>query len=179
MVKRHEVSEEEWAILDSVIPKSTAATGRPARDRREMLNGLLWILCTGSQWRDLPERFGPWETVYSTFRTWRKSCVYDAILDALHVRLDQAGKIDWICGASTARRFAVGGGRVKKSTATHPEEPADHALGHSRCGFGSKFHIPVDGNGTPLAVDVTAGQPNLGVQCKREWVNHYGNPRHA
>ena len=58
MAKRHEVSEDEWAILDSVIPKSTAATGRPARDRREMLNGLLWILCTGAQWRDLPER--PW-----------------------------------------------------------------------------------------------------------------------
>ena len=75
MAKRHEVSEEEWAILDLVIPKSTATTGRPARDRREMLNGVLWILCTGSQWRDLPERFGPWETVYSTFRTWRKSGV--------------------------------------------------------------------------------------------------------
>ena len=55
-------------------------------------------------------------------------------------------------------RFAVGSGRVKKSTATHPEEPADHALGRSRGGFGSKFHILVDGNGTPLAVDVTAGQ---------------------
>lgn len=95
MAKRHEVSEEEWAILDSVIPKSTAKTGRPARDRREMLNGLLWILSTGAQWRDLPERFGPWGTVYSTFRTWRKAGVYDAILDALHVRLDQAGKIDW------------------------------------------------------------------------------------
>ena len=54
--------------------------------------------------------------------------------------------------------FAVGGGRVKKSAATHPEEPADHALGRSRGGFGSKFHILVDGNGTPLAVDVTAGQ---------------------
>jgi transposase len=54
--------------------------------------------------------------------------------------------------------FAVGGGRVKKSLKTHPEEPADHALGRSRGGFGSKFHILVDGNGTPLAVDVTAGQ---------------------
>ena len=95
MAKRHEVSDDEWSVLDSVIPKSAATTGRPARDRREMLNGLLWILCTGAQWRDLPERFGPWETVYSTFRTWRKSGVYDAILDALHVRLDQAGKIDW------------------------------------------------------------------------------------
>jgi transposase len=95
MGKRHEVSEEEWALLDQVIPKSTAKTGRPTRDRREMLNGLLWILSTGAQWRDLPERFGPWETVYTTFSRWRKAGVYDAILDVLHVRLDQAGKIDW------------------------------------------------------------------------------------
>ena len=95
MTKRHEVSDEEWSVLDSVIPKSAATTGRPARDRREMLNGVLWILSTGAQWRDLPERLGPWETVYTTFRRWRKAGVYDAILDALHVRLDQAGKIDW------------------------------------------------------------------------------------
>ena len=61
MGKRHEVSEEEWAILDTVIPKSNAKTGRPASDRRTMLNGLMWILSTGAQWRDLPERFGPWE----------------------------------------------------------------------------------------------------------------------
>ena len=54
--------------------------------------------------------------------------------------------------------FAVGGGRVKKSLKTHPDEPADHALGRSRGGFGSKFHILVDGNGTPLEVEVTAGQ---------------------
>jgi len=46
-----------------------------------MLNGLLWILSTGAQWRDLPERFGPWETVYHRFNAWRKAGIYDAILD--------------------------------------------------------------------------------------------------
>jgi transposase len=48
--------------------------------------------------------------------------------------------------------------RVKKSTQAHAGEPADHALGRSRGGFGSKFHILVDGNGTPLEVEVSAGQ---------------------
>lgn len=95
MGNRHEVSEEEWAILDGVIPKSKAKTGRPASDRRTMLNGLMWILSTGAQWRDLPERFGPWETVYGTFNKWRASGVFDAIVNALHLRLDQEGKIDW------------------------------------------------------------------------------------
>jgi len=126
MVKRHEVSDEEWALLDPVIPKSTAKTGRPARDRREMLNGLLWILCTGAQWRDLPERFGPWGTVYGTFRTWRKAGVYDAILDVLHVRLDQAGQIDWdlwcIDGTSVrgSRSAAGASKKVSRRTPTNP-----------------------------------------------------------
>lgn len=119
MEKRHEVSEDEWTLLDSVIPKSTATTGRPARDRREMLNGLLWILCTGAQWRDLPERFGPWETVYGTFNKWRAGGVYDAILDALHVRLDQAGKIDWelwcIDGTSVRGSRSAAGASKKAS----------------------------------------------------------------
>ena len=94
-MKRHEVSEEEWAILDPLIPQSQAKTGRPARDRRQMLNGILWILSTGAQWRDLPERFGPWETVYGYFSKWRASGLFDSIIDALHLRLDQEGKIDW------------------------------------------------------------------------------------
>jgi transposase len=94
-MKRHEVREEEWAILDPLIPKSDAKTGRPPRNRRQMLNGILWILSTGAQWRDLPERFGPWETVYGYFSTWRASGVFDSIIDALHLRLDQEGKIDW------------------------------------------------------------------------------------
>ncbi len=47
---------------------------------------------------------------------------------------------------------------IKKSTACHPEEPSDHGLGRSRGGFGTKIHLLVDGNGTPLEVEVTAGQ---------------------
>jgi transposase len=94
-MKRHEVSEEEWALLDPLIPKPIAKTGRPPRDRRQMLNGVLWILSTGAQWRDLPERFGPWETVYGYFNAWRASGLFDSILEALHLRLDREGKIDW------------------------------------------------------------------------------------
>jgi hypothetical protein len=60
-----------------------------------MLNGVLWVLMTGSPWRDLPERYGPWQTVYTFFKNLRASGVFDAILSALHLRLDRQGKIDW------------------------------------------------------------------------------------
>ncbi len=59
-MKRHEVTDEQWEVIQAILPKRTAKTGRPPSDRRLMLNGILWILRTGSPWRDLPERFGPW-----------------------------------------------------------------------------------------------------------------------
>jgi transposase len=69
----------------------TARTGRPARDARVMLNGLMWVLRTGAPGRDLPERFGPWQTVYHHFRRWRNEGVFDRILEALQIRLDREG----------------------------------------------------------------------------------------
>jgi transposase len=114
---RHEVSDDEWAMLDSLIPKSKAKTGRPPRDRREMLNGVLWVLSTGAPWRDLPEPLGPWETVYGYFAKWRAGGVFDAILDALHLRLDREGKIDWdlwcIDGTSVRAARAAAGASKK------------------------------------------------------------------
>lgn len=51
--------------------------GRPRRDGRQMLNGILWILCSGALWHDLPERYGPWKTVYQRFRQWREDDYID------------------------------------------------------------------------------------------------------
>lgn len=119
-MKRHELHDREWEILEPLLPKSTAKTGRPRRDLRQMLNGILWILSTGAQWRDLPERFGPWETVYGYFRQWRASGVYDRIIDALHLRLDQEGKIDWdlwCIDGTSVRATRSAAGATKKSQA--------------------------------------------------------------
>lgn len=125
-MKRHELSEEEWAIVEPLLPHSKAKTGRPPRDRRQMLNGILWILSTGAQWRDLPERFGPWETVYGYFRKWQAGGVFDSILDALHLRLDQEGKIDWDlwCFDGTSIRGTRGAaGASKKAASVIPRNP--------------------------------------------------------
>ncbi len=126
-MRRHEVGEEEWAILEPLIPKSEATTGRPAKDIRLMLDGVMWILSTGAPWRDWPDRFGPWRTVYGHFKTWRATGVYDAILDALHLRLDKDGKIDWdlwcIDGTSIRATRAAAGAekKVARATPTNPE----------------------------------------------------------
>jgi transposase len=85
-MKRHEVSEVEWALLDPLIPKSQAKTGRPPRDRRQMLDGLLWVLSTGAQWRDLPERFGPWETVVFDKETYKRRSIVEQSIGWLKER---------------------------------------------------------------------------------------------
>jgi transposase len=136
-MKRHELRDEEWAVVEPLLPKSAATTGRPPRDRRQMLNGILWVLGTGAQWRDLPERFGPWETVYGYLRQWRACGVFDRILSALHLRLDQAGRIDWdlwcIDGTSIRGTRAAAGAskKARRSTLTNPPITrwADHGAG--------------------------------------------------
>lgn len=126
-MKRHELTDEQWALVESHFPLSTARTGRPARDRRTLLNGIFWILSTGAPWRDLPDRFGPWQTVYDHFRKWRKSGVFAAIIESLQVKLDNKGYIDWqlwcVDGSNVRAARAAAGADKKVSTATPTNPP--------------------------------------------------------
>ena len=83
-MKRHEISEKQRnRIRDLFPPERKPQGGRPGKSNREMLNAILYWLNTGVPWRDLPERFGPWQSVYSRFRTWTKAGVWERILLAL------------------------------------------------------------------------------------------------
>ena len=96
--KRHALSDEQWAVVEPLLPKPKkrkTGKGRWPKDKRLMLDGIFWILSTGAPWRDLPERFGPWQTVYDHFSKWRKAGVFAAILEALQIKLDDQGLIDW------------------------------------------------------------------------------------
>jgi transposase len=121
-MKRHEVMDEQWELVDPLIPIKSARTGRPPRDRRQMLNGIFWILGTGAPWRDLPERFGPWQTVYRYFSEWRRDGVFARIIEALQIKLDEGGLIDWelwcVDGASVRAARAAAGADKKVSPGT-------------------------------------------------------------
>jgi transposase len=121
-MKRHELTDEQWQLVGPILPPRSAQTGRPPRDPRQMLNGIFWNLRTGAPWRDLPERLGPWQTVYDYFHNWRKDGTFDRILQALHIRLDRQGRIDWdlwcIDGSSVRASRAAAGAEKKASRAT-------------------------------------------------------------
>jgi transposase len=129
-MKRHELTDEQWALVEPHLPLSTARTGRPPSDRRTQLNGIFWILSTGAPWRDLPERFGPWQTVYDHFRNWRKGGVFAAIIEALQVKLDKSGYIDWelwCVDGSVVRAARAAAGADKKVSGGIPTNlPTTH-----------------------------------------------------
>ena|SRR5262252_7467542 len=90
---RGELTDEQWAKLAPLLP--APAAGRPPIDHRRMLNGMLWILRTGAPWRDLPPRYGRWNSVWRRFSRWRKASVFDHLLAAAQRAGDAAGALDW------------------------------------------------------------------------------------
>jgi transposase len=126
MRHRHELTDEQWERLAPLLPRQKPRTGRPGEDHRRILNGMLWIHATGAPWRDLPERYGPWQTVATRFYRWVHAGLWQRLLAALQRQGDAAGKLDWsqhyVDGtvirahqhAAGARR-AKGGPRSKRS----------------------------------------------------------------
>jgi len=123
-----------------------------------MWNAVFSVLRSGTAWRDLPERFGPWESAYARFNTRRRKGVFERVLEALQIRLDAEGHIAWAlwCLAGSSVRASKAADWVGKGGGS--SEHADQALGRSRGGFGSKLHLVADGHGLPLAAHITAGQ---------------------
>ena len=118
-MRRHELSDEEWALIEPLLPKQ--ARGGKWNAHRPMLDAMMWVLKTGAPWRDLPERFGNWKSIYHRFNRWRRDGTFDRIVKALRIRLDKQGKIDWdlwcVDGTNIrAARAAAGAG--KKDTKT-------------------------------------------------------------
>ena len=81
-------------MLDERLPP-VKPIGRRPRDRRQVINGIRWRIRTGAPWRDVPERYGPWETCYYLFRTWQREGVWADVLTKLQARADAKGLITW------------------------------------------------------------------------------------
>ena len=92
---RGDLTNKQWERLEPLLPPQKPRTGRPSQDHRTVINGILWVLGTGAPWRDLPERYGKWTTVYSRFQRWRKAGVWDRILAEVQALSDQQGELDW------------------------------------------------------------------------------------
>lgn len=93
--RRGDLTERQWKQLKTLLPSQRPKTGRPSNDHRTMINGMLWILRTGAPWRDLPEHYGAWATVAGRFYRWRRSGIWQKILQSLQQQADASGQLDW------------------------------------------------------------------------------------
>jgi transposase len=110
------LTDREWELIRDLFPP-LAPTGRPPRDRRQVVDGILWILRTGAPWRDLPEGFGPWGTVWDLFDKSNGDGTLDTILSRLRSSRIDAGEVDnelWCIDGSSVRAARCAGGGAKK-----------------------------------------------------------------
>ena len=112
---RHRLSDEQWELIADIFPEP-ARTGRPPANPRDMMDGILWRLRTGSSWRDLFEEFGPWETVYKHFNQWNSDGTVDEVKHRQMQKIvDEDGlETDLWCVDGTvvrAARCSAGGGK--------------------------------------------------------------------
>jgi transposase len=93
--RRGELNDRQWQRLQPLLPSQKPSVGRPNVDHRKVINGILWILRTGAPWRDLPKRYGAWETISGRFYRWRRQGVWQQILASLQQQADAEGKLNW------------------------------------------------------------------------------------
>ncbi|MFI0544257.1 IS5 family transposase [Streptomyces sp. WSLK1-3] len=175
-MRRHELTDLEWELLAPLIPR--AATGRPRVPDRQVINGMVYKIRTGVSWRDLPERYGPWQTIYTRFRRYALDGVFTRALQQIQAGADAVGDIDWLVqiDSTIVRAHQHSAATGRKGGSTGRTNRNDHALGRSRGGLTTKIHLACDGRGRPLAVLLTPGQRHDSV-CARPLLERIRVPR--
>jgi transposase len=82
-MRRHEMSDEQFKRIESILPGRKEHVGVTAKDNRTFINGVLWIFKTGAPWRDLPERYGNWNNVHRRFSRWATAGIFEKIFNIL------------------------------------------------------------------------------------------------
>ena len=99
-MRRHEITDDHWNRIENLLPGTEGDPGVTAKDNRLFINAVLWIAKTGAPWRDLPERFGPWNSVFQRFNRWAKRGVWGRVMEALGGDAD----LEWLILDSTVIR---------------------------------------------------------------------------
>nr|WP_251073538.1 IS5 family transposase [Streptomyces sp. ISL-111] len=144
---RGDLTDEQWALLEPLLPKGTKV-GRPrAWPRRHLIDGIRWFrVRTGVPWRHVPVEYGPWGRIYDLFRRWQRDGTRHRVLTRLQFLADAKGAITWDLSVDStvcrAHQHAAGA-RKQEPPGGVFTEPRDHGLGRSRGGFTTKLQQAV------------------------------------
>jgi transposase len=135
-VGRGDLTNGQWARLEPLLPQGIKP-GRPqVWTRRQLIDGIRWRTRTGAPWRDVPERYGPWDRVYDLFRRWQRDGTWAGILTRLQAEADAKGLITWevnvdstVCrahqhAAGAAKRGISRSSRPAASSSSRPTTPS-------------------------------------------------------
>lgn len=89
------LTDAQWARIEPLMPSSDGQRGRPFREHRQVIEGIVYRLRTGVAWRDLPESFGPWQTIWKRHRRFSTDGTWDKIHARLVAEADAAGRVEW------------------------------------------------------------------------------------
>ena len=144
-MRRFELTDEQWEKVKDLLPGREEDVGVTAKDNRLFLDAVLYVARTGIPWRDLPARFGKWNSVFQRFRRWCKKGVWQRVMEQL-----QDPDLELLLVDSTiirAHQHAAGaaGGQEEE-------------LGRSRGGYSTKIHVAVNEAGAPVKITLSPGQ---------------------
>ncbi len=108
---RHTISDEKYQRIQHLLPAGEGKVGRPANDSQLFINAVLYILGTGSPWRDLPKEYGHWNTVYKRFDNWCRLGIWNSVMQVLN---DQSDEEVAMLDSTIMRAHQHAAGAVKK-----------------------------------------------------------------
>jgi transposase len=115
-VERQEIPDEVWAVLEPMMPV-VSGRSRPWTDHRLAVEGMVWRFRTGAPWRDVPERFGKWNSIYKRFDRWAGDGTWERLLAAVQTRSEELGRLDWVTAIdSTITRVHQHGATLARAT---------------------------------------------------------------
>lgn len=175
VTRRHDLADAQWAVLEPLLPEGKKPGRPPKWSKRQLIDGIRWRVRVGSPWRDVPECYGPWQTVYGLFRRWQRAGVWHRIVTRLQARADASGLIAWDVSVDStiarAHQHAAGArtqpNQQKEAPGGVEREPADHALGRSRGGWTTKLHLGCEQGRKPMVMLLTGGQRGDSPQFAR------------
>ena len=125
VMRRHEIADGAWERIASLLPGKEGDPGGTAADNRLFVNAVFWVARTGAPWRDLPERFGKWNTAFVRFNRWCKKGVWDRVFVEV-----QEPDLEWLfLDSSVIRAHRHAAGALKKKPATRPAARPSAAVG--------------------------------------------------
>jgi transposase len=136
---RADLTDAQWAVLEPLLPKGIKAGRPPKWSKRQLIDGIRWRVRVGAPWRDVPARYGPWQSVYGLFRRWQRDGTWQRLLAGLQARADAAGLIVWdVSVDSTIARAHQHAAGARKRGICRPSCPAGWPWSRPTTGWGAR-----------------------------------------